>query len=458
VQRNLPPFEAGVGLLAGLALLSLGSALTLALDPGARAVAVLGREPALWVLGFGPVLFGGLGWIVGDQRLDRARAHRQYQHGMEEEFARLASREFATRAVVAASPDAVLVVDGDGNVVDANPQAERMFGTAPDALLGLPSASLLPDRPTLVPGVETADGMEVALARHTDGTAFRVELRTTRLDDPPVRIVTLREDVLRSQLEASRIALERNAGRERQESRVRNHVLLDVDRGLREDLLKVLRAAEDLRARGVAAEPVLVAAFAMLERLERLLDLTLWDRAAGRPTRVPVPVVELFDHVNLILAPLAQRWGRSVLLDLDPDLGEVPTDSSLVAGAVRALVREVLTRSGGDVVIEVGREPGRDHDWLLVTVALGAQLPEAEAERLTSLLEASPSTLPTGTDAALVLGQRLARHLDGRITLRREFNERGTTFALVIPLATPGRVRPSKVPVARTGHQTTPPG
>jgi hypothetical protein len=83
-------------------------------------------------------------------------------------------------------------------------------------------------------------------------------------------------------------------------------------------------------------------------------------------------------------------------------------------------------------------------------VGMGVQIGEDESARLVSLLESSPVGLPTGVDAALVLGQRLARHLDGRITLRQTDVDRGTTLALVIPASLPQvRQRPSKVPVAR---------
>jgi PAS domain S-box-containing protein len=471
MERNLPPFEAAVGLLAGLALASLATGLSLSGDPALRSVAALAREPWWWILLFGVVLSGGLGWIAGDQRRDRQRAHRTYQRSVESEFARLADQEWTTRAVVRASLDAVLLVDARGVVLDANPEAERLFGVGPDALVGRVITSLMPDRPTLVPGQELPPDVESASIRHADGSAVRVELRTTNLDagaadldgdGPPagaargLRVLTLREDALRQQLAASQLAFERRQDQTDEAARARSELLLEVDHGLRDDLSRLLRVTEELRGRGVAVEPVMVAAFGILERLERLLDVTLWDRAVGAPTREPVAVLALFDHVNDILAPVAQRWGRSVLLDVAPELGTIATDRSIVAGAVRALVREVFGRTDGDLVVEVSREPGRDHDWLLVTVSLGFTLPPAEAARLTALLEAAPATLPADRDAALALGQRLARHLGGRITLRPELSERGTTFGLSLPLSAPDRVRPSRVPVARVDHPTPP--
>lgn len=443
-----------MGLLAGLAVASLATGLTLSTSPALRSLDALAREPWWWVLGFGALLSGGLGWIAGDQRREHQRAHRTYQAEIQAEFARLADQEWVTRAIVRAMLDAVLLVDKDGLVVDANPEAERLFGVEGGGLEGRSVTALFPDRPTMVPGQELPEDVEIATARHADGSAFRVEMRSTALEQPPLRIVTVREDLWRRQLADSREALERREGNQLVEIRQRTLVLLDLDHGLREDLSRILRVSEELRGRGVAIEPVLVSAFGMLERLERLLDVTLWDRAGGSTSRESVPVVDLFDHVNDIVAPLAQRWGRTVLVDLDPDLGQISTEPSLVAGAVRCVVREVLSRTDGDVVIEVAREPGRDHDWLLVRVSLGLALPDDEAARLAALLESNPATLPTDRDASLSLGQRLTRHLGGRITLRPEVTERGATFQLSLPLGAPDRVRPSRVPVARSEQPT----
>ncbi|PXV52377.1 PAS domain S-box-containing protein [Dyella jiangningensis] len=50
------------------------------------------------------------------------------------------------RALFDTAPDAMIVVDQDGRIVLANPQAERMFGYGPHELHGLPVETLLPER------------------------------------------------------------------------------------------------------------------------------------------------------------------------------------------------------------------------------------------------------------------------------------------------------------------------
>ena len=75
-------------------------------------------------------------------------------------------------AVVAASPDAVVGVDGEGTIVMTNPAVETLFGYAPADLLGQPVEVLLPDAlgPTHV-------GHRQAYAAHPRARAMGAGLR-----------------------------------------------------------------------------------------------------------------------------------------------------------------------------------------------------------------------------------------------------------------------------------------
>ncbi len=67
----------------------------------------------------------------------------------------------ADAALFAASSDAVLLVDGGGRCVDANPAACRLLGYARDELLGLRAADLVaadPGRPEGARGRDRAAG------------------------------------------------------------------------------------------------------------------------------------------------------------------------------------------------------------------------------------------------------------------------------------------------------------
>src|SRR5438132_5305182 len=78
------------------------------------------------------------------------------------------------RAVVASAPDAVVVVDDDGTVVEFNPAAERMFGRGRDATLGgRLDAGMIQGY-----AVWSTEGRHEVIARRADGGTFAAEVST----------------------------------------------------------------------------------------------------------------------------------------------------------------------------------------------------------------------------------------------------------------------------------------
>jgi diguanylate cyclase (GGDEF)-like protein/PAS domain S-box-containing protein len=74
------------------------------------------------------------------------------------------------RQVVEQIPDAVLVVDGAGHVVDANPAAEQMLEDRATALTGAPVARLLPEAPI----EELADDRQQSAEITLNGRAYHL--------------------------------------------------------------------------------------------------------------------------------------------------------------------------------------------------------------------------------------------------------------------------------------------
>jgi diguanylate cyclase (GGDEF)-like protein/PAS domain S-box-containing protein len=108
--------------------------------------------------------------------------------------------EVLTQAIVASAPDAVVVVDDDGAVVEFNPAAERMFGVRRDAVIGseLSDRMLLPSPPS-----ERAplDGSYEATARRSNGATFAAEVSTAPVVgvDARLRVLYVRDITERRQ-------------------------------------------------------------------------------------------------------------------------------------------------------------------------------------------------------------------------------------------------------------------
>jgi diguanylate cyclase (GGDEF)-like protein/PAS domain S-box-containing protein len=102
--------------------------------------------------------------------------------------------EVLTQAILASAPDAVVVVDDAGAVVEFNPAAERMFGVRRDTVIGseLSDGMLLQSPPS-----ERAplDGSYEATARRSDGATFPAEISTAPVVgvDARLRVLYVRD-------------------------------------------------------------------------------------------------------------------------------------------------------------------------------------------------------------------------------------------------------------------------
>jgi two-component system sensor kinase FixL len=114
-----------------------------------------------------------------------------------------------------AATEAVLIVDGNGRIVLANPAAHRLFGFAEGSLPGQPIDSLVPDRMRHAHQAQRAEyavhprprqmgaGVEL-FARHADGSEFPVEVSLSPLDmpgEPALVMATVHDIRVRKQAE-----------------------------------------------------------------------------------------------------------------------------------------------------------------------------------------------------------------------------------------------------------------
>lgn len=278
------------------------------------------------------------------------------------------------RVLIEAAPDAMVIVDDNGEMVIVNGQAERMFGYDREEMLGNPVEMLLPERirkshirhrdkfreePELRP---MGTGMDL-IALRKDGSEFPVEISLSPVSTPRasfvssvIRDVTERKSMEEEIIEARQEALRAN--------KANSAFLAAASHDLRQPVqaLSLLngalrRTVKDDRALEMI-ESQEHSLTAMTNLLNSLLDISRLDAGAVTPEIEDFPIQRLIDRLSAEFSRQAQHKGLEfescdcpVVVRSDPNLlGEII--QNLVSNAIRYTDR-------GKVELVCGHSEGR---------------------------------------------------------------------------------------------------
>ncbi len=180
--------------------------LRLLLMRDAEAKRRLGQTRDVLLLGtvLGLLIAGGAGWAIEHDfaALDLAEAARRggesADHEVEEHLAQMENRY---RGLLEAAPDAMVVVNQDGDIVLLNVQAEKQFGYRRDELVGQKVKNIIPQgfaERLIADGTRSATealaqqigtGIEL-LGRRKDGSEFPIEIMLSPLESAEGILVT----------------------------------------------------------------------------------------------------------------------------------------------------------------------------------------------------------------------------------------------------------------------------
>ncbi|MEJ0044996.1 MAG: ATP-binding protein [Rhodospirillales bacterium] len=230
------------------------------------------------------------------------------------------------RAVIDASPTALVLVASDGRIRMANPQTERIFGYSRAQLQSQKLESLLPDLLGAANSDLCADFLARKSSRATgevqelfgvrqDGTRVPLEVNLSPIDvdNEPMLLAGIGDITVRRELERER----RHAREELERS---NAALEEFSYAVAHDLRAPLRAISHLaewtgESPAVNADPDAVANIALLRsrvvRMQNLLDgLLEYSRVGG--SNKPLEDVDIADFVSDIAASLAPPAGFTI--------------------------------------------------------------------------------------------------------------------------------------------------
>src|SRR5262245_16743091 len=351
------------------------------------------------------------------------------------------------RALLAASPVAVIGLTADGTVAFWNPAAQGLFGwreeqvvgrsdpLAPGPLAG--EARRLLDRAL---GGETVNGVEV-VRQTLEGGLIAVSLTLVPvpgLDGAARRVLCLYQDV------TERKRTEQQLVRQR-EVLYRNEKLADLGRlaaGVAHELRNPLtvidtrvQLLERLLARsGEAVRPLSIHVTYLEEAAARMKRIVEGLSSYARPSRAEPALVDVRDLLTAtrdLLGPGARKQGVDVVLDVParpvPVLGDRSRLMQILVNLGTNAV-EAIPERGGRVTLLARTETTADAGRVIIEVSdTGPGIP---TERLERIWEPFFTTKPEGTGLGLSIVRSLAGEQPGAALTVQSGSGRGTTFRL----------------------------
>ncbi len=362
--------------------------------------------------------------------------------------AALQQSEGTARAYLESAPDAIIIHNLDGTIVQTNAQTEILFGYGKGELSSMKVEQLMPERfrgrhvahrakynANMAPRTMGAGALLAGLKK--DGTEFPIEVSLSPINDidgktiaAAVRDVTERvriEDALRKAIRSAETANE-----------TKSRFLATASHDLRQPLQSLNLLNESLR-KTVAdedAQKMLAmqreALAGMRNLLNSLLDITQLESGSVAPHLTGVPLQEIFDTVSAEFGEQARAKGLN--LEIEPTDAVAYSDANLVSQAIQNLVANAIryTEKG---FVRLGSTPDADGLKLVVTDS-GIGIPKDELDNIFTefhQLERDPQERNVGLGLGLAIVQRIAAILDTGIEVETEVGK-GSTFSFTLPV------------------------
>jgi two-component system NtrC family sensor kinase len=402
-------------------------------------------------------------WV--DAVTEAFRAQRTLQQREQALRERERQREAFNAAIVEWALAAIVATDSRGRIVEFNPAAEAMFGRQRAQMLGLPIATLFPERfrerhvqglADLVAG-ERADflGRRVELtACRADGREFPVELLLWRTEHAgEIHFTASMVDLTERQAAQLEIERQREALRQSEKLGAMGGLLAGVAHELNNPLAVVMGRAGLLEEKLADDAALRADASRIREAAERCgrIVRTFLSMARSKPAqRGPV---QLNDLVRAAADMLGYAWrshGIELQLALAEDLPPVDVDGDQIGQVVLNLLVNAQQALAGRpaprrVQLNTGLEalPGRPRQAWLRVQDNGPGVPAESREQVFEPFFTTKAE-GMGTGLGLAVSRSLARAHGGELMLEPE--RAGASFRLTLPLA--GQPAPALAPEA----------
>jgi two-component system CheB/CheR fusion protein len=372
----------------------------------------------------------------------------------------LRESERQLRLIVESAQDfAILMTDRTGNITSWNTGAARMLGWTEAEMLGQPAAAIFTpaDQDAGVPERE----MRTALQRghapderwhiRKDGTAVWVNgaLSVARDDANGVQgfVKIMRDDTSRKEAEDQLYALTQAANEAKAKAEAANRAKDDfismVSHELRTPLhtmrlwMRLLNNEALPKKEGLESKQILERAIdAQQQLIDDLLDIS---RISAGKLRLDKRLTRLAESIGAAIEavqPVSERKNVHIRYRASPEVGVVRADPDRMQQVVWNLLSNAVkfTPSGGEVRVDVDREPG----GVVIKVAdtgIGIQ-PDLLPHIFDRFLQGESGTARqhTGLGLGLAIAKELVELHGGSISALSEGSGKGASFIVRLPL------------------------
>ncbi len=361
--------------------------------------------------------------------------------------------------IIATSPDAIVVTNRGGWVVEFNPAAERMFGITRAQAMGQQIVPMIfaPENVALYQARITqmiADAVyfgpqrfEVE-GRRTDGTLFPLEISLAIRDlNRGALVVGFMRDV--SERHADRRALEQALEQAKAGAKAKADFLAVMSHEMRTPLNGLIGSMELLHDTPMTEgqrellRVMDVSADILLGHVNSVLDISRHEAGGIRLADTPFNLDRLIEDCIANQAGVARTGGNTIRhVPLTGPLGTVRGDPARVQQVLLNLIGNAVkfTRNG-TITVETERQVGCAADPAAALIEFrvidtGIGISEADLARVFddfATVDSSYARATTGTGLGLGIARRLTQAMGGEIGAESNLGE-GSVFWLRLPL------------------------
>jgi PAS domain S-box-containing protein len=358
--------------------------------------------------------------------------------------------------------EALIAFGSDGKVLTWNAAAERMFGYQRQEIIGRPISALIPD--SLVGELDqviqqVAKGQTL---RDVESTRLRkggvtFAARTTYApirgsDDRVTAVSALVHDVEEQQLLTQQLATSKK-------NESMHRLLPGYFREVASRLTPVMLEARMLMESAMDPHQAEQATRMVqsIESTQRVIDPLLLMMSPPAPQRSAINLNRLVEESSKSLAPLAQRSGASLELNLDPAMPVSSMDASMMNTAIQNLFQNALHLMAQSPMKRLRIATRRSGESVQIAVQdSGPALSEAAQQELFL-----PNSARQIEGLAVPVAEVVARQHGGKLSVRSQEGV-GNAFLMDLPLVAasgaPAQGSAPAVPVPSASASTAPLG